>query len=515
MPPSLSQVTTIWQRLDRRQRLIVGGGLIAAIAGLLLVVTLGQATRYDVAFSGLTEEEAAAVTERLKELKIPYRLESGGTIRVPAESVAEARVQVAGAGLLRGSGVGFELFDQPSFGLSDFVQRVNYQRALEGEIARTIARMDPVETARVHLAIPRPTLFLNEQKAPSAAVFVQTKPGRQLDSAHVRAITQLVVGAVEGLKPENVSVLDAQGKVLSTVGSTSELSAEQLAHQHEVRRQMETELESNVQRILDQVVGPGKATAKVSLDLNWEQYEATSELYSPGGQEPQLRSIHELRETQGPGATTAGGVPGDANLPTYQQQTTTTTGSSERVESSRDYELSRTVEKVVRSPGAIRRLSVAVLLDSSAVADAAQVQAIEEAVRAAVGLDAERGDTLAVVQVPFQESQEQGVNLEQVLQQQQRWEMIRIAALIVGPALALLLLRLLLRRPRGTALVTPPGAPTVEVPVVMPPEAPLLQPAEIQRRAEIREQIQTIAKDDPAAVAAVIQSWLHEDRRKA
>jgi flagellar M-ring protein FliF len=279
---------------------------------------------------------------------------------------------------------------------------------------------------------------------------------------------------------------------------------------------METEIEGNVQRILDRVVGAGKATAKVSLDLNWEQYEATSELYSPGGQEPQLRSIHELRETQGPGATTAGGVPGDANLPTYQQQTTTTTtGSSERVESSRDYELSRTVEKVVRSPGAIRRLSVAVLLDSSAVADAGQVQAIEEAVRAAVGLDVERGDSLAVVQVPFQESQEQGVNLEQVLQQQQRWEMIRIAALIVGPALALLLLRLLLRRPRGTALITPPGAPTVEVPVVMPPEAPLLQPAEIQRRAEIREQIQTIAKDDPAAVAAVIQSWLHEDRRKA
>src|ERR671935_1796267 len=311
LTPVLQPLQRVWRGLSRGQQM----GLVivaAALAGLLfLVASVGRGADSAVAFSGLSNDDEAAVVQKLKDAKIPYELQDGGTIRVPSGQVQEARLATAGVGLggKPAAGSGVEPFNQPSFGQTEFTQKVNYQRALENELARSIGQMDAVDTARVHLVMPEQTLFASQQQPTTASVMLKLKPGKHLDTAQARSISNLVAGSVEGLKPQNLTIVDVNGNTLTPddgVGSTTGLSNKQL----DAQRGYESATEHNLQAMLDNVLGPGKATVRVAAVMNWDQIEQTSETYTPGDptQTPVLTN-HTITESSNGGAAAGGSSP--------------------------------------------------------------------------------------------------------------------------------------------------------------------------------------------------------------
>jgi flagellar M-ring protein FliF len=425
--------------------------------------------------------------------------------------VNEVRLLAAAAGLpQRGSGVGMELFNQPHLGMTEFAEKVNYQRALEAELARSIMRLDAVESARVHLVLPQPTLFLAQQREPTASVVLSLKPGRRLDPAQVTGITQLVASSVEGLKPENVNVLDSNGALLSERGGPAD-PARQTGTRQDVQRVLEQRIETEVTRLLGRVVGPDKAIVRVSADLNWDQYEANSETFSPEGRPPQVRSQREQREVQIQAAT------GDSR--------------AERQDTQTNYELSKTVEKLVRAPGGIRRLSVAVAIDSAAITDPQQADALSRLVATAAGLDTARGDVVTFTSLPFSQTAPVSPELETLRQREQTLQMLRLAALVLGPLVVVALVWLILRRgrrplPAAPAISVEPAAPPLLAPagaveqateaVAAAAAAAALTPSkdDVQYANAQRELIQ-MARNDPEAMAGLIRAWLAEERQRA
>src|SRR5712692_5307701 len=367
LQPVLQPFQRIWSGLSRGQR--IGFGVVAtALIGLLFIVsTVGHSADTAIAFSGLSTDDMAAIVTKLKDAKIPYELSDGGVIRVPSGQVQDARLATAGMGLSGkpATGSGFELFNQPSFGQTEFTQKVNYQRALENELARSIDQMDAVESARVHLVMPQQTLFTTQQKDTTASVMLKLKPGRRLDSAQSRSISNLIAGSVEGLKPQNLTIVDINGNTLTpddSATSSMGLTSKQL----ETQRGLEATTERNLQAMLDRVLGSGKATVRVAAVMNWDQTEQTSETFTPGDPNlPQVRTTHAISETTAPGAA-VGGVPGAASnngaVPTYQGGTAAGGGTT-KTDTDTTFELNKSVKKVVTAPGSVSRLSVSVMVD--------------------------------------------------------------------------------------------------------------------------------------------------------
>src|SRR5438067_13289333 len=253
--PLLQALERLGAGLTRMQR--IGLGVVAAaLVGLVVIVsTIGHGADTAVAFSGLSTDDMAAIVTKLKDAKIPYELADGGVIRVPSGQVQDARLATAGMGLggKPSAGSGFELFNQPSFGQTEFTQKVNYQRALENELARSIGQMDAIDTARVHLVMPEQTLFSSQQQPTTASVMLKLKPGKRLDTAQARSISNLVAGSVQGLKTQNLTIVDVNGNTLTPddgVSSTTGLSTKQLDSQ----RGYESATEHNLQAMLDNVL---------------------------------------------------------------------------------------------------------------------------------------------------------------------------------------------------------------------------------------------------------------------
>ena len=538
--PVLQPLTRVWRGLSRSQQIGLGAVLAAGLALLFIVTTAGRTADMGVAFSGLSDDDAATVVEKLKAAKIPYELAERGVIRVPSGQVQEARIALAGAGLggKPTSGSGFQLFDQNSFGQTEYTQRVNYQRALENELARSIDRLEAVDSSRVHLVLPQPSLFTTQQKDATASVILKLKPGKRFDTAQARSITNLVANSVEGLKAGSVTIVDVNGNMLSgddSAGGTSGLTNKQL----DTQRGYETTVEHDLQGMLDRVLGSGKAAVRVSATMDWDQIEQTSESYTPTDptQTP-VRTNHEITERTTNGQAGAGGVPGTAanngTVPTYQGAGTGGSGATSKTERDVTYELNKSVQKVVRAPGAVKRLSISVMLDDDpANPSPALQQSVQSAVNAAAGIDATRGDVLTVTSLPFnrQELQTTQAAMEEAAQKEQIMSYGRLGALALGPVLMLGLLFFILTRGRKKetrviaveqpAAATPqptdatPAAPATTVPGRPgKPSMPTAQPiVEDPQKVYIREQIQTLGKTNPATVAQLIQTWMDEDRR--
>src|SRR3954464_12822502 len=217
--PAPRDARGMWLSLSRNQRLTLGILAITAAVVLIGFVTSSRPSEYQVAFSNLKDEDAATVVSKLKESKIPYEISGPGTIKVPSAQVEEVKMMIAASGAVKGgAGTGMEIFAQPHFGLTEFAEKINYQRALEGELARSIGRLDAVDSARVHLTLPEQSLFVSQKKDPTAAAIIQLKSGRKLDEAQIQGIVQLIASSVEGLKPEAITIMDATGNVLSQKG---------------------------------------------------------------------------------------------------------------------------------------------------------------------------------------------------------------------------------------------------------------------------------------------------------
>jgi flagellar M-ring protein FliF len=406
------------------------------------MVLWAKSPDYRTLYSNLSDQDGGAIVTQLTQMNIPYRFaDNGGALEVPADKVHELRLRLAQQGLPKGGAVGFELLDQEKFGISQFSEQINYQRALEGELARTIETLGPVKTARVHLAMPKPSLFVREQKSPTASVTATLEPGRALDEGQISAITHLVSSAVAGLPPGNVTVVDQGGHLLTQSNTSSrDLNDAQLKYATDVEGRVQRRIEA----ILGPIVGTGNVHAQVTAQIDFANKEQTEEQYSPNGDAAQavMRS-RQLNTTEQIGGQNPGGVPGalsntpapanaapistpPANQQNGQQnnvqQTTSTAASTGPRNSSRNettnYEVDRTIRHTKMNVGDVQRLSVAVVVNYKTLPDGKplplttdQMKQIEDLTREAMGYSEKRGDTLNVVNSPFTATDETGGEL--------------------------------------------------------------------------------------------------------
>ncbi len=404
------QLKDLWQNLGREQRVAAIGILAVLMASFVALIYYTNRIEWGLLYRGLPEENAAQVVEFLKQEKIPYKIEGQGTILVPKDKVPEVRMALASKGIIGPHVEGFEIFDRNQLGATDFLQRVNYQRALEGELSRTISSLKEVESARVHLALPKESLFISEEKPPKAAVFVKLKPGAALTRSEVQGIVNLVASAVTGLSPENVTVVDTAGHVLYREPSPEErLNSEQLAYRH----RLEEAYKEKIEGLLAQALGPGHAIAQVSVDVDFTKEAVTEELYDPEG--TAVRS--ELTQEEQKEGGSNGGVPGVkgalANKVEGNTKSFSRTEKEYKRSVTRNYEVSKVSRRKELEPGAIKRISVAVLLDSAVLKPAqgekGEAQAsedktilVERLVKGAIGYNPDRGDQVEVVSLPFE-----------------------------------------------------------------------------------------------------------------
>ncbi|MFV0439005.1 MAG: flagellar basal-body MS-ring/collar protein FliF [Desulfopila sp.] len=378
---------------------------IALFAGLIIQARVAD---YQLLYANLSETDAGSVVNWLKSHRIPYNIKNGGkNIWVPADQLYETRLELAANGLPSGGGVGFEVFDNQSFAITDYVQKVNYTRALQGELARTISSLEPVESTRVHLAIPEKRLFKDQQKQTTASVILTLVPGRTLNGAQVKGIRNMVAGSIPGLEPDNVKVIDSRGMVLEADEPADKhklLSTDMLAFQQEV----EHRLEMRAQTLLDKTMGLDRAMVRVSATIDFAKVEKTEELFDP--EEPVIRSEQVSQENSGP--ATSGGIPGvESNLQGAQVAGGSGTPTSATTRTT-NYEISKTVSKIVNPVGTVNQLSVSVLVADKEERDAEgkttivprtadELNSIKNMISAALGLVTNRGDQINVISMPF------------------------------------------------------------------------------------------------------------------
>lgn len=377
-----------------------------------LIILQARHTDYQLLFAGLSETDASSIVTWLKERKMPYELQGGGrSIYVPSDKVYETRLELAGSGLPQGGGVGFEIFDKQSLGITDFVQKVNYLRAMQGELSRTVASLSPVAAARVHLALPQKRLFKSQQQQVTASIIVKLVPGMRLKESQVQGIVNLVAGSVEGLEPEYVTVVDAAGKVLSKKAEEG-LSGPMTPGMLEYQRAVERQMESRAQAMLDRALGMANSLVKVTAVLDFAQVEKLEELYDPKSAVPRSEQVQEQKDDSG---SAVGGVPGvQSNLGAGAIAGGSGSASSSSSAETTNYEISKVVNRTVAPVGTIKHLSVSVLVADELVEGGEEgsegklvprseqeLRSIEKMIQSALGIDKTRGDQLNVVSMPF------------------------------------------------------------------------------------------------------------------
>lgn len=407
------QTRAFWQGLTPGRR--VGLPLVVAVLlGLLIYASyVVNRPKYVPLFTGLSPEDAGSITAKLKETSVPYRLaDDGAAILVPQEQVYETRISLASQGLPKGGVVGFELFNESKLGATDFERKLRYNWALQGELTRTIREMSEVEDARVHIVMPERSLFVAEERVPTASVLLKLRPGMRLGDGQIYGIANLLAGSVEGLKPENVTVLDSSGNILSDILSTTSaaggVSGRGIMAQLQVKRETEKGLQRELQTMLEALFGFGKVVARVNADLNFDYKEQSSENFTPVNADAGtgiIRSRQSRTESyQGSGG--AGGVPGvSGNIPGYQALDGSGSSQYEKADTTENYEVNRVEEKLIVAPGQIKRLSVAVWVDGELSQE--QLSSVRQAVASAVGFSEQRGDQLFIDSMKF-ESQDLG-----------------------------------------------------------------------------------------------------------
>lgn len=521
----------------------------AAVAVLVAMVLWAKSPDYRTLFSNLSDQDGGAIVTQLTQMNVPYRFaDNGGALEVPADKVHELRLRLAQLGLPKGGSVGFELLDQEKFGISQFSEQVNYQRALEGELARTIETLGPVKSARVHLAMPKPSLFVREQKSPSASITVNLEPGRALDEGQISAVVHLVSSAVAGLPPGNVTLVDQGGHLLTQSNTSArDLNDAQLKYAADVEGRVQRRIEA----ILGPIVGNGNVHAQVTAQINFDNKEQTDEQYRPNGDASQaaVRS-RQVSESDQVGSPYPGGVPGalsntpapapsapistppanQANGQTAANRNTTTTGprNTQRNETS-NYELDRTIMHTRKNVGDVQRLSVAVVVNYRNLPDGKplpltndQMKQIEDLTREAMGFSTTRGDTLNVVNSPFNDTDESGGELPFWKQQSfidqlmtaGRWLLVLIVAWLLWRKAV----KPQLKRREAIALATAEQV-KVQQETQDAVEVRLSKDEQTQQRranqrlsAEVMSQrIREMSDNDPRVVALVIRQWMNND----
>ncbi len=405
----LGQLRDFFMGLPPARRATFAGLTAAILIATGALAWWVQQPQYRVLYSGLGGSDAGAVIEYLKTEKIPYRVsEAGGNIEVASSRLYETRMALAGRGIPQGGGVGFEIFDKQTLGMTDFVQRLNYQRALQGELARSIAELDTVESARVHLAMPERSLFVSEERRPSASVVLKMRSGRTLGPEQIAGVVHLVAASVEGLRAGDVTVVDVNGNVLTHD------QAEQDARNPgkgliTFQREMEQGYTESIETMLARVLGPGHALARVTVALDMAQVEKTEESFDPD----RVAVRNEKRSKESSAQAGAGGGVASGNL-TNEPAESASGPTQEREDTALNYEISKVTSRRIEQMGAVKKLSVAVLVDGSWTGEGEQrtfvpraqeeIDRYRELIKRAVGFNEERGDQIEVASAPFQEA---------------------------------------------------------------------------------------------------------------
>jgi flagellar M-ring protein FliF len=474
MNKNLSQIArqlgAIWQQLGLNQRISVVAATVLVFAGLTGLAFWSSRVDYTLLYGKLDEGEAAKVIAALDEAKIPYQVgRNSESILVPSDKVYQVRMQMAGKGIPRGEGVGFEIFDKASFGVSDFIQRANYARAIQGELARTISQLDQVESARVMIVMPENRLLSDSLRKPTASVFVRVKGNSQLSPSAINSIRFLVANSVEGLQANNVSVVDNQGNVLSENqenDSVAGLSGNQLT----ARRNFEQYLTKKAEGMLEKVLGPDQAVVRVAVDLNWDTVTRTEEKYDPDGQVARTSSIND-DETDSDTSATPGGAPGLAANSVQAEGASNAPVAAVPVNSSRTkkkittstYEINKVTSNMLEAAGGVKRISSAVFIaerfegkgaDRKAVPRTQkELDDIKSIVKSALGIqengDPGRKDEITLEEMPFNDQAATEIT-QQFEQQDKRQFWIDLVPKLLYPALAVGILFMFFRMLKNT-----------------------------------------------------------------
>jgi flagellar M-ring protein FliF len=512
----LKSVGQFVARMTPSQVMMLFGVVAGSVVGLILVVGWLSSVTYSRLYSNLDDAAAGEVISYLNDQKIPYSLtDNGRSIEIPSDVVYQTRISLASEGLPRTGTVGYSIFDQNNLGMTDFLQNLNFRRALEGELTRTIMEISEVQSARVHIVMPKERLFREDRREATASVLLKLSGRNGLSKKQIQGITNLVASSVEGLKPGNIAVIDYEGNLLSS-GHEADPLAGLSTTQLEVRKNVEDYLQDKAQTLLDGVLGNGKSIVRVTADLNFQQLERTSEMYDPNA--PSIRSEERTKNS-----TSTSDKSAETNESTEEgsEETTIT-----------NYELNKTVEHMINAVGGIERLTLAVMVDGTyqqvenANGDLESVyqprpqeelDRLAAIVQNAVGFDTQRNDQIEVVNIPFDRRDLQSDR--EALDAMYLREFYLDIAKKVGLVLLALLALFYLKRKSGRLFkalgnLAPPRPVAVsaaETAAAIEEEEAPIEPIEPdKRKPRLVDHMQKAAKERPEEIAKVIKTMMIE-----
>lgn len=557
-PPGFAQRV---MALPMQRKLMLAGGVVAIVVIFAAMLLWGRQGDYRVLYTNLSDKDGGAILAQLQQMQVPYKHADGGAaILVPADKVHDVRLKLASAGLPKGSVVGFELMESQKFGVTQFQERLNFQRGLEGELTRSIQAIASVQSARVHLALPNQNGFFREQQKASASVVLTLYAGRTLDRGQLAGIVHLVSSSVPEMSPKAVSVVDQSGTLLSGAqdGGASDqagLDAQQLQYV----RQIETNYTQRIRDILEPVLGKDNLRAQVTAEVDFSQVESTAEEYKPNQGQTAVATVRSQQssESTGQGSATPSGVPGAAsNQPPapatapvngtaapLQTANASATGGTSRRDNVTNYEVDKTVRVIRSATGNIRRLTAAVVLNHRSVTDAkgkTTTQAIPQEeldkltslVRESIGADDKRGDSIKVINTPFQVPKEE-VDTTPLWKQPETVDLIRTLAVPGALTLAALIVVFGAIRPAINAAKPLPPVEgeanrlnasvddALELPAISGGNGPVVVGADGQALPALAgpggnnaidprlETARKLAKENPLAMAGVVRGWMN------
>ncbi len=480
------QIQSVLKKLNPTQKFVIFLVSIISIVVIMLLMIWASQKDYVVLFSNLDPKDAQALIEKLEEKGIPYKLETEGTaILVPEGEETGLRIEANAEGIISQAGVGYEIFDRPNLGITDFIQKVNYRRALQEELARTIRIIENVERAKVNIVLPEEALFIEDQKETTASTVLTLRPGTELTRENVYSIAKTIAMSVEGLKVGNVSIIDSYGNDLSKELNRDEVYL-MTANQIEIQNEIESGFRREIESMLNRVLGPGKSVVRVTIEMDFKQISTVSERYEPG---TQIVRSEDRSESAG--------------------MVTDTLGTPSRGESSiTNYEIDKIIEEINDKYGKIEKISVSVTVDTGRSQQ--ELNDLQNSIMAAIGYDEGRGDQVQIVEFPFdttaREAEEARIRAEQ--RKEFIGKVIRYSILSFAGIIFLVVLRSIFKS-LDLLLPRPKPRPAIDI------EAEAIEEeisAEAQRRTQMLDQVSKFSRDKPENVASLLKTWLIEER---
>ncbi len=506
----IAQLSSIWEKLSVQQRVIISALVGFMFFGLFALVIWSGSNGSDgntkggkngsgmkMLFNKVPVEEMARITEELDKGSLKYDLRSDGTaIYVNSEDLYIARMALAREGLPANKGVGFELFDKVDLGATDFEQKVKVQRAIQGELTRTVESLKEIESARIHVVMPKESIFLEESSPAKASITLKVRSGQKLSKDQIRGIAYLVSNSIEGLDPDNVTIVDGTGRLLSNPYNDDE-TALASSRNIELQSNVEQLLQKKVETLLGGILGAGKASVTVSADLNFDQVEQNLEKFDP---ESKVVRSEERDETA------------VKNAPD---------GDRTNERSLANYEINKTVEKIIKEVGNILRLTVSVAVNGKYTTDAEgkkvyqerspeEIVNLDAIVKNAVGYDLARGDRISVVSMQFDDSPDESFE-EEARQKEKNLNIERWVQYIILAIIFIFLIIMVRSLAKSMVEAMNPPLPEVEIPNIIEEEEEIVQlPKNIARSNELLERVEIMTENDPNNVAKIIKDWLNE-----